>query len=64
METAAAAVVAARAGVPWAALRAVSDGAGLLGGREFRKNFPIQAGRAAATVQALCAAWREEDARS
>jgi len=53
METAAAAGVAALAGVPWAALRAVSDRAGMLGGAEFRKNFPVQAGRAAATVPAL-----------
>ena len=61
METAAAAAVAALAGVPWAALRAVSDGAGLLGGAEFRRNFPAQAGRAAATVPALLARLGEEE---
>jgi adenosylhomocysteine nucleosidase len=55
METAAAASVAALAGVPWAALRAVSDRAGFSGGLEFRRNFPALAGRAAETLPALFA---------
>jgi nucleoside phosphorylase len=55
METAAAAAVASRSGIPWAALRAVTDrgtGAGLA---SFRAHFPVQAGRAADTVPALLA---------
>ena len=55
METAAAAAVSDLAGVPWAALRAVSDGAGLTARLEFERNFPAQAGRAAATVPAVLA---------
>jgi adenosylhomocysteine nucleosidase len=55
METAAAARVASRAGVPWAALRAVTDGATEGGLLEFRKNFAVQAGRAAASLPALVA---------
>jgi adenosylhomocysteine nucleosidase len=53
METAAAAAVAAAAGVPWAALRAVTDRAGALTPASFRAHFPVQAGRAADTVPAL-----------
>jgi adenosylhomocysteine nucleosidase len=53
METAAAAAVARAAGVPWAALRAVTDGAGLGTGAAFRVHYPVQAGRAADTVPAL-----------
>lgn len=53
METAAAAAVARRAGVPWAALRTVTDRAGLLGGRSFAKNYPTLAGRAADTLTGL-----------
>jgi adenosylhomocysteine nucleosidase len=64
METAAAGAVAHLAGVPWAALRAVSDGAGFGGGAEFRRNFPAQAGRAAETVPALVRRILEEDARN
>lgn len=59
METAAAAAVAARAEVPWAALRAVTDvpgWAGPLGAASFRKHFPTQAGRAADSVPHLLAA--------
>ncbi|MCP3917116.1 MAG: hypothetical protein GY711_16330 [bacterium] len=55
METAAVAAVAQAAGVPWAALRAVTDGAGFGGGVAFRRNFPIQAPRAADTVEDLLA---------
>lgn len=55
METAAVAAVASRAGVPWAALRAVTDGMGPGGVSSFRKHFPEQAGRAARTVEALLA---------
>ena len=61
METAAAGAVAQLAGVPWAALRAVSDRAGLAGGAEFRMNFPAQAGRAAATVPELVRRLAEGD---
>jgi len=53
METAAAAACAHAAGVPWAALRAVTDRAGALGGASFRLHFPVQAGRAADTIPAL-----------
>jgi adenosylhomocysteine nucleosidase len=53
METAAAACVAAAAGVPWAALRAVTDRATWGGGAAFRLHFPSQAGRCADTVPAL-----------
>ncbi|HTF90436.1 MAG TPA: hypothetical protein VK843_18615 [Planctomycetota bacterium] len=53
METAAAAAVARRAGVPWAALRAVTDGATEGGIFAFRRNFALQADRAAATLPGL-----------
>lgn len=55
METAAAAWVASRAGVPWAALRAVTDGAGLAAAGSFARHYPVQAGRAADTVPGLLA---------
>jgi len=55
METAAVAAVARAAGVPWAALRAVSDLAGFGTAVSFRSNFHRVAGLAAATVPALCA---------
>jgi nucleoside phosphorylase len=55
METAAAAAVASAAGRPWAALRAVTDRAGFLGGRDFRRHFSRQAARAADSVPALLA---------
>lgn len=53
METAAAGAVAHRAGVPWAALRAVTDRAGWGASLGFRKNYPGQAGRAADAVEDL-----------
>ena len=53
METAAAACVAAAAGVPWAALRAVTDRATWGGGAAFKLHFPSQAGRCADTVPVL-----------
>jgi len=53
METAAAGAVAARAGVPWAALRAVTDPATGLGLASFKLHFPSQAGRCADTLPAL-----------
>jgi len=56
METAAAAWVAQSAGVPWAALRAVSDTQGLGALRSFKRHFPVQAPRAATTVLELAAA--------
>jgi adenosylhomocysteine nucleosidase len=55
METAAVSAVAARAGVPWAALRAVTDRAGAGTAVAFRRNFPVQAGRAADSVPDLVA---------
>lgn len=55
METAAAAAVATAAGVPWAALRAVTDRADGLGLVSFKLHFPSQAGRAADTVPSLLA---------
>jgi nucleoside phosphorylase len=62
METAAAASVAARAGVPWAALRAVTDVASLFSAASFRRNYPTQAGRAADTLFALSRRVAECDA--
>jgi adenosylhomocysteine nucleosidase len=59
METAAAAAVATSAGVPWAALRAVTDRATEGALLDFKKHFPAQAGRAASTVSALLAALPE-----
>lgn len=53
METAAAALVASEAGIPWAALRAVTDRAGHMTPASFRQNFPRQAPRAADTVSGL-----------
>ena len=50
METAAAAAVAVRARVPWAALRAVSDRAGPGSARSFRDQLPRVGGLAADTV--------------
>jgi nucleoside phosphorylase len=55
METAAVAAVAHAARVPWAALRAVTDGAGLFSAREFRRHYPTCAGLAADTVERLVA---------
>lgn len=57
METAAAAVVAEHAGVPWASLRAVTDRATPGGALSFRWHYPEQAGRAAESVPALVARW-------
>lgn len=56
METAAIAYVARAAGVPWAALRAVSDRATWFSASEFRRHFPTCAGLAADTVERLVAA--------
>jgi len=53
METAAVAAVASATGVPWAALRAVTDGATGLGAASFKLHYPRQAGRAADTVPVL-----------
>lgn len=53
METAAAAAVCRAAGVPWAALRAVTDGAGAAALLSFRKHYPSQGGRAADSVPGL-----------
>jgi adenosylhomocysteine nucleosidase len=53
METAAVAAVADRAGVPWAALRAVTDQATGAALASFRMHFASQAGRAADTLPAL-----------
>lgn len=53
METAAAAWVASSAGIPWAALRAVTDTQGLGFGRDFQRHFALQAPRAAATLPDL-----------
>lgn len=50
METAAVAAVAHRAGVPWAAMRVVSDRAGFGAARSFRKHFQALAGLAADTL--------------
>jgi nucleoside phosphorylase len=53
METAAAGAVASRAGVRWAALRAVTDLADPFRAGGFHRNFGAQAGRAADTWIAL-----------
>ncbi|QDU84871.1 5'-methylthioadenosine/S-adenosylhomocysteine nucleosidase [Planctomycetes bacterium Pla163] len=55
METAAAGWVAQSSGVPWGALRSLSDtqGLGAMGG--FRRHFHAQAPRAAATIPTLLA---------
>lgn len=53
METAAAAAVCRAAGVPWAALRSVTDGAGAAALLSFRKHYPSQGGRAADSVPGL-----------
>ncbi len=53
METAAVAALAGGAGVPWAALRAVTDRATWLGSASFQHHYPVQAGRAADTIPAL-----------
>ncbi|MDF1798944.1 MAG: hypothetical protein P1V81_07200 [Planctomycetota bacterium] len=50
METAAVAAVAARAEIPWAALRCVSDHAGFGAQRAFRRHFVALAGQAADTL--------------
>jgi adenosylhomocysteine nucleosidase len=61
METAAAAAVAFSAGVPWAALRAVTDRATLGGGASFRLHFGAQAPRAADSIPALLAELAQGD---
>ena len=53
METAAAAAVAAGCGIPFAALRAVTDRAGWFGGSTFRANYETQGPRAADTLLPL-----------
>ncbi len=53
METAAIGAVAAAAGVPWAALRAVTDRANPLAGASFRLHIPSQGPRAADSIPAL-----------
>jgi adenosylhomocysteine nucleosidase len=53
METAAAAAVATSAGVPWAALRAVTDRATLGGLASFRRHYPTCASLAADTLERL-----------
>jgi len=62
METAAVAAVAARAGVPWAALRAVTDQATGTALASFKLHFASQAGRAADTLPALLEACRADEA--
>ena len=53
METAAAAACAEAWGVPWVALRSVTDGAGWGALQAFKKRYPVEAGRAADTVTGL-----------
>ncbi len=62
METAAAGAVASFAGVPWAALRAVTDRSTEGGHVAFRANFGSQAGRCADTVPLLLARLLRGDA--
>ena len=56
--------VARAAGVPWAALRAVTDGAGAAALLSFRKHYPSQGGRAADSVQGLLEALAGRSGRS
>ncbi len=56
METAAIGAVAARAGVPWAACRVVSDAATWHGAGTFQRHLPLVGGQAAASVPALLGA--------
>lgn len=56
METAGAAAVAALAGVPWAALRSVTDQATAAGAAAFKLHYPSQAGRCADSLPGLFAA--------
>jgi nucleoside phosphorylase len=58
METAAAGVCARAWGVPWAALRAVTDRAGWGSGKAFQKRYPVEAGRAADSVAGILARLR------
>lgn len=53
METGAAAAFAAACGIPFAALRAVTDRAGWFGGASFKANYETQAPRAADTLLPL-----------
>ena len=53
METASAAACAEAWGVPWVALRAVTDRAGWGALKAFKKRYPVEAGRAADTVTGL-----------
>lgn len=53
METAAAALVADAAGIPWAALRVVTDRAGFGAAQSFRQHFAAYGGRPADTVPIL-----------
>jgi adenosylhomocysteine nucleosidase len=53
METAAAALVAASAGVPWAVLRVVTDHAGFGAGKSFKQHYAAHGGRAADTLPEL-----------
>jgi adenosylhomocysteine nucleosidase len=53
METAAAAAVARAGGIPWAALRAVTDRAGHRSLASFQHHYPVQAGRAADSILGL-----------
>ncbi len=53
METAAAALVADAAGIPWAALRVVTDRAGFGAGKAFKRHFSTHGGRAAESVPDL-----------
>jgi nucleoside phosphorylase len=55
METAAVGATAEAWGVPWAALRSVTDHAGWGSHHAFRKRYPVEAGRAADTVKGLLA---------
>jgi len=61
METGAAGACAAAWGVPWAALRAVTDRAGAGSAQAFQKRYPVEAGRAADTVTRLLARIRARE---
>jgi len=53
METAAVAAVARASGLPWAAMRVVTDMAGPLTARRFRQNYPTMAGIPADSLRIL-----------
>jgi nucleoside phosphorylase len=63
METAAAATTALAAGIPFAALRVVTDSAWWGGAASFKRHYETLGPRAADTLQALFVRLRDEGCR-